>query len=253
MNPLFFRFSIDRGGTFTDVYAEIPGEAGFRVVKLLSEDPENYADAPREGIRKVLEEMSGQHVPAEGFSSSRIEWIRMGTTVATNALLERKGARTLLLITRGFRDLLQIGNQTRPDLFDLEIRKPELLYERVHEVDERVRLLGSGEDPEGRELVEGTTGESFLLLKKPDLSELEPLLNEAYQVLDQKAVPDRMLYVMDVLARIKALLSEDHIQVLGPKIAELIEADGIVMTSEMEIAKLVEDQLGISISIDEDL
>ena len=181
MNPSCFRFSIDRGGTFTDVYAEIPGEAGFRVVKLLSEDPENYADAPREGIRKVLEDVSGQHVPAEGFSSSRIEWIRMGTTVATNALLERKGERTLLLITKGFRDLLQIGNQTRPDLFDLEIRKPELLYERVHEVDERVRLLGSSEDPEGRELVEGTTGESFLLLKKPDLSELEPLLSEAYQ------------------------------------------------------------------------
>ncbi|MEC9377267.1 MAG: hypothetical protein VYC00_04110 [Candidatus Neomarinimicrobiota bacterium] len=89
----------------------------------------------------------------------------------------------------------------------------------------------------------------------PEFSEerADRFLNEAYQVLDQKAVPDRMLYVMDVLARIKALLSEDHIQVLGPKIAELIEADGIVMTSEMEIAKLVEDQLGISISIDEDL
>jgi uncharacterized tellurite resistance protein B-like protein len=72
-------------------------------------------------------------------------------------------------------------------------------------------------------------------------------------MLGDKAVPDRMLYVMDVLARIKALLSEDQVQALGPKIAELIEADGIVMTSEMEIAKLVEDLLGISISIDESL
>ena len=79
----------------------------------------------------------------------------MGTTVATNALLERKGARTLLLITRGFGDLLQIGNQTRPKLFDLEIRKPELLYERVHEVNERIRLLGKNEVPGSREVVKG--------------------------------------------------------------------------------------------------
>ena len=181
MHPERFRFSIDRGGTFTDVYAEVPGETGFRVVKLLSEDPDNYEDAPREGIRRILEDVTGQSFDPKGFDSDLIEWIRMGTTVATNALLERKGARTLLLITRGFGDLLQIGNQTRPKLFDLEIRKPELLYERVHEVNERIRLLGENEAPGSREVVKGTTGEDFLILEKPDLKEIEALLQTAYQ------------------------------------------------------------------------
>ncbi|MCH2295035.1 MAG: hydantoinase B/oxoprolinase family protein [SAR324 cluster bacterium] len=181
MHPERFRFSIDRGGTFTDVYAEVPGETGFRVVKLLSEDPDNYDDAPREGIRRILEDVTGQSFDPKGFDSDLIEWIRMGTTVATNALLERKGARTLLLITRGFGDLLQIGNQTRPKLFDLEIRKPELLYERVHEVNERIRLLCENEAPGSREVVKGTTGEDFLILEKPDLKEIEALLQNAYQ------------------------------------------------------------------------
>ena len=95
-----FRFSVDRGGTFTDIYAEVPGEPGFRVIKLLSEDPQNYADAPREGIRRILEAFTGQPYPPDGFDASRIEWIRMGTTVATNALLERKGARCALVDTR---------------------------------------------------------------------------------------------------------------------------------------------------------
>ncbi|HHD57474.1 MAG TPA: hypothetical protein ENK89_07355, partial [Desulfobulbaceae bacterium] len=96
-----FRFSIDRGGTFTDVYAEVPGDPGFTVVKLLSEDPANYADAPREGIRRIL---AAHRIAEEDglVDGSRIEWIRMGTTVATNALLERKGARTALVTTRGF-------------------------------------------------------------------------------------------------------------------------------------------------------
>ena len=164
-----FRFSIDRWGTFTDVYAEVPGETGFRVVKLLSEDPDNYEDAPREGIRRILEDVTGQSFDSKGFDSDLIEWIRMGTTVATNALLERKGARTLLLITHGFGDLLQIGNQTRPILFDLDIRKPELLYEQVHAVNEWIRLLGENEAPSSREVLEGTTGEDFLIVEKPDL------------------------------------------------------------------------------------
>ncbi len=181
MHPDRFRFSIDRGGTFTDVYAEVPGESGFRVAKLLSEDPDNYDDAPREGIRRILKDVTGQSFDPEGFDSDLIEWIRMGTTVATNALLERKGARTLLLITRGFGDLLQIGNQTRPDLFDLEIRKPELLYEKVHEIQERVRLLGTDEDPGSREVVKGSTGENFLVLEKPDTQAIEKLLRSAHE------------------------------------------------------------------------
>ena len=141
-----FRFSIDRGGTFTDVYAEVPGVPGFRVVKLLSEDPLNYADAPREGIRRIMESVTGESFPKEfssgkaPFSAENIEWVRMGTTVATNALLERKGSKTVLVTTKGFRDLLKIGNQSRPKIFDLEIRKLELLYHEVIEVDERVRI-----------------------------------------------------------------------------------------------------------------
>ncbi|MBF0279674.1 MAG: hydantoinase B/oxoprolinase family protein [SAR324 cluster bacterium] len=176
-----FRFSIDRGGTFTDVYAEVPGEEGFRVVKLLSEDPQNYPDAPREGIRRILEEVSGKTIPEEGIDADLIDWIRMGTTVATNALLERKGVRTVLVTTAGFQDLLKIGNQSRPRIFDLEIKKPELLYESVIEVDERVRLLGKKEDPAGKRVVEGSTGEKLLVLRGPDAEKVRQQLSAVYQ------------------------------------------------------------------------
>jgi len=179
-----FRFSIDRGGTFTDVYAEVPGESGFRVVKLLSEDPQNYPDAPREGIRRILEEVTGKTFPKESFNADKIEWIRMGTTVATNALLERKGAKTTLVTTKGFRDLLQIGNQSRPKIFDLEISKLDLLYEEVVEVDERVRFVREDEKSShdsGLEIVEGTTGEKFAVLAKPDLAVVRQELNAVFE------------------------------------------------------------------------
>ncbi|MEC8981607.1 MAG: hydantoinase B/oxoprolinase family protein [SAR324 cluster bacterium] len=179
-----FRFSIDRGGTFTDVYAEVPGESGFRVVKLLSEDPQNYPDAPREGIRRILEEVTGKTFPKESFNADKIEWIRMGTTVATNALLERKGAKTTLVTTKGFRDLLQIGNQSRPKIFDLEISKLDLLYDEVVEVDERVRIVREDEKSShnsGLEIVEGTTGEKFAVLAKPDLAVVRQELNAVFE------------------------------------------------------------------------
>ncbi len=175
-----YRFSVDRGGTFTDVYAEVPGEKGFEVVKLLSEDPENYPDAPREGIRRILEKTTGRSFPEQGFSAEMIEWIRMGTTVATNALLERKGADTVLVITRGFSDLLEIGNQDRPEIFDLEIRKPDLLYKKVIEVDERVRLKREDDIADGT--VTGTTGEKFIILKKPDQAEIYRQLKQAFDI-----------------------------------------------------------------------
>ena len=171
-----FRFSVDRGGTFTDVYAEVPGEPGFRVAKLLSEDPQNYADAPREGIRRILEGVTGQKMPKDDFDAHMIEWIRMGTTVATNALLERKGARCALLVTRGFRDILQIGNQDRPRIFDLEIHKPDLLYEEVIEVDERLRILRKEEEKPNLPVVQGITGEKLVVLKPPDLDVLQAQL-----------------------------------------------------------------------------
>eukprot|EP00850_Spirogloea_muscicola_P012837 SM000084S23173 [mRNA] locus=s84:572357:584658:- [translate_table: standard] len=149
-----FRFCIDRGGTFTDIYAEVPGKPGWRALKLLSVDPA-YRDAPLEGIRRILEEETGDTIPRDcKLPTARIEWIRMGTTVATNALLERRGERTALCVTKGFKDLLAIGNQARPDIFDLKVRKPTPLYEEVVEVDERILLCQDGEE-EGREGVKG--------------------------------------------------------------------------------------------------
>ncbi|RWQ32762.1 MAG: 5-oxoprolinase [Mesorhizobium sp.] len=132
-------FWIDRGGTFTDVIGRDP-KGGLHPRKLLSENPEAYADAAIQGIRELLGLKSGAPIP-----SSLIGDIKMGTTVATNALLERKGDRVLLLITRGFRDALRIAYQARPDIFAKEIILPEQLYERVIEVEERVRADGNVE------------------------------------------------------------------------------------------------------------
>ena len=108
--------------------------------KLLSENPEAYRDAAVAGIRHLLGVAPGEPIPA-----ARISAVKMGTTVATNALLERKGERTLLLITKGFRDALRIGYQARPKIFAKHIIKPDMLYERVVEVDERVRADGTVE------------------------------------------------------------------------------------------------------------
>ena len=188
-----FRFCIDRGGTFTDVYAEVPDDSppsegkksSFRTLKLLSEDPANYESAPREGIRRILEEVTGETIPRDApVPTDRIEWIRMGTTVATNALLEREGARSALVVTEGYGDLLAIGNQARPDIFDLEIKRPSRLYERVVEAAERVRLFsgvdgGSSESKaatEGLEIVTGVTGEAMLVERPLDVESLRPKL-----------------------------------------------------------------------------
>ncbi|MDG4906693.1 hydantoinase B/oxoprolinase family protein [Mesorhizobium sp. WSM4898] len=132
-------FWIDRGGTFTDIIGRDP-QGRLHPRKLLSENPEAYADAAIQSIRELLGLKTGAAIPAE-----RIGDIKMGTTVATNALLERKGDRVLLLITRGFRDALRIAYQARPDIFAKEIILPEQLYERVVEIDERVRVDGSVE------------------------------------------------------------------------------------------------------------
>ena len=131
-----WQFWIDRGGTFTDVVARRP-DGSFETAKLLSENPEAYADAAVEGIRRLLGLAPGDAIP-----SDRIDAVKMGTTVATNALLERKGERTALAITRGFRDALRIAYQARPRLFDRHIVLPELLYESVVEIDERVTTDG---------------------------------------------------------------------------------------------------------------
>jgi len=132
-------FWIDRGGTFTDIVGRRP-DGTLIAHKLLSENPEAYNDAAVQGIRDLLGLKAGEPIPP-----GRVGAVKMGTTVATNALLERKGERTLLLITKGFRDALKIGYQTRPKIFARQIVKPDMLYERVAEVDERVRADGTVE------------------------------------------------------------------------------------------------------------
>ena len=132
-----WEFWIDRGGTFTDVVGKAP-DGHLVTVKLLSENPERYPDAAVQGIRDCLGLGAGEPIPDGAISA-----VKMGTTVATNALLERKGERVALLITEGFGDLLRIGTQARPALFDLNIRRPDLLYEQVHEVPGRLDAEGS--------------------------------------------------------------------------------------------------------------
>jgi 5-oxoprolinase (ATP-hydrolysing) len=131
-----WQFWIDRGGTFTDIVARRP-DGRLLTHKLLSDNPEHYPDAALHGIHELLGVAADQPIPAEHIAA-----VKMGTTVATNALLERKGDRTLLLITQGFHDALRIGYQNRPKLFARHIVLPELLYERVAEVTERMSARG---------------------------------------------------------------------------------------------------------------
>ena len=177
----------DRGGTFTDVHAYAPGSDHEQVFKLLSVDPKNYKDAPIEGIRRALEVFRGERLPrTDPIDAHDIESIRMGTTIATNALLERQGEKVALLTTKGFRDLLVIGNQARPHIFDLAVRKLQNLYDKVVEVDERVTMEEFLENPEKQPidissnpaLVEGLTGEVVRILQPPNMSAIEGQLKQ---------------------------------------------------------------------------
>jgi 5-oxoprolinase (ATP-hydrolysing) len=150
-----WQFWIDRGGTFTDVVALRP-DGRLVTHKLLSKDPARYPDAAVAGIRAILGLPEGATVPTDALDS-----VRMGTTVATNALLERHGERTALVVTRGFGDALRIAFQNRPRIFDRHIVLPELLHERTIEVDERVGADGT-------------------VLRRPDLGRLEAELRTAY-------------------------------------------------------------------------
>ncbi len=141
ISPAKWQFWIDRGGTFTDVVARDP-HGRVRALKVLSENPEHYEDAALEGIRRHLGVASRDPIPAE-----RIAAVKMGTTVATNALLERRGEPTLLVITAGLEDQLEIGTQARPDIFARRIVKPEMLYARVVGARERLRADGTVELP----------------------------------------------------------------------------------------------------------
>ncbi len=143
-----WQFWVDRGGTFTDIVARRP-DGRLLTHKLLSDNPHRYADAAVAGVRELLQD------------DGPVDAVRMGTTVATNALLERTGERTLLVITRGFGDALRIGYQNRPNIFARAIELPELLYDRVVEVDERIAADGT-------------------VLRAPDLDALSGPLQEAY-------------------------------------------------------------------------
>jgi 5-oxoprolinase (ATP-hydrolysing) len=165
------------------------------IIKLLSEDPSNYEDAPLEGIRRLMSKFLKKDIPrGEPLDTSKIESIRMGTTVATNALLERKGEKIAMVVTKGFKDCLEIGNQSRPKIFDLAIRKPDVLYEKVVEIDERVTLEDYAEDPErhytkteprdskngDQDLVRGLSSEAVRILQRPDENTIRKQLQEIY-------------------------------------------------------------------------
>ncbi|ODV86105.1 hypothetical protein CANARDRAFT_7461 [[Candida] arabinofermentans NRRL YB-2248] len=182
--------AIDRGGTFTDCVGN-PGTSKQEddvIIKLLSVDPQNYADSNLEGIRRLLEIFAGEKIPrGQPLDTSKIESLRLGTTVATNALLERKGERCALITTKGFKDILKIGNQSRPRIFDLSISKPDELYETVVEIDERVTLEDYVEDPKshftepnGKDLVKGLSAETVRILKAPNEEEIRSLLTILY-------------------------------------------------------------------------
>ncbi|SCV57831.1 related to P. aeruginosa hyuA and hyuB [Fusarium fujikuroi] len=184
------RIAIDRGGTFTDAWAWLPESDEKLVVKVLSECPDEYEDAPTECIRQILEIASGRSIPrGTPLDLDPVESIRMGTTVATNALLERKGERTALLITKGFRDILEIGNQARPHIFDLSVRRMAKLYSTVVEVDERVTIEGYAEDPDPQPITDiesdsalriGLSGEVIRIIKTPDCDQVRRDLSKIW-------------------------------------------------------------------------
>ncbi|MDP2769272.1 MAG: hydantoinase/oxoprolinase N-terminal domain-containing protein, partial [Giesbergeria sp.] len=136
LQPTRWQFWIDRGGTFTDVVGRRP-DGQLVTHKLLSDNPEQYRDAAVAGIRRLLGLAPGAPVTPD-----LVECVKMGTTVATNALLERKGEPTLLVTTQGFRDALRIAYQNRPHLFKRHIVLPEMLYSKVIEVEERIGARG---------------------------------------------------------------------------------------------------------------
>lgn len=205
--------SIDRGGTFTDVHAIVPGKQDI-VLKLLSIDPSNYQDAPTEGIRRVLEAATGASLPrGQPLRLDNIECLRMGTTVATNALLERKGMKSALLTTRGFKDLLRIGNQARPDIFDLSARRPDVLFEEVVEVDERIiptHPRSSVDALKAFREVEGITGEKYHVVQELDsvrlAADLQGLKDRGYgsvavALINSFACPDHELKVGEMATK----------------------------------------------------
>lgn len=238
------RIAIDRGGTFTDCVGNLNGEDV--VIKLLSEDPANYEDAPLEGIRRIMSRFLERDIPrGEPLDTSKIDSIRMGTTVATNALLERKGEKIAMVVTKGFKDCLVIGNQSRPKIFDLAIHKPDVLYSEVVEIDERVTLEDYAEDPtrsttkveakagtaeaKNADLVMGLSGEAVRILQRPEEDRIRQQLHEIYD----KGIKSIAVCLMH------AYTFPDHEAAIG-KIARNIGFRHVSLSSElMPMIKLV--------------
>lgn len=223
------RIAIDRGGTFTDCIAN-PGSGNPDddvVIKLLSVDPRNYPDAPLEGIRRLLEICEKKKIPrGQKLDISGVESIRMGTTLATNCALERTGERCALVTTKGFKDALVIGNQTRPDIFDLAIKRPGPLYETVVEIDERVTLTDVDSDDiisrKDKDLRVGKSGETVHILKKINEDEVRATLKILY------ATGIRSLAV----SFLHSFTYQEHEQVVG-RIAKEIGFEHISLSSEI--------------------
>lgn len=187
---------IDRGGTFCDVLVQTPGKDDF-IFKLLSVDPQNYRDAPTEAIRRALETVQGKPIPrGDKLDASRVRSCRIGSTIATNALLEGKGEKFALLATKGFRDICVIGDQTRPKLFELAIKKAKALHAVSVEVDERVTIedydlnpfpLDKNRHLDDPDLIRTKSSEIVRVLKPIDLKEarmiLEDLQSQGYESL----------------------------------------------------------------------
>lgn len=238
------RIAIDRGGTFTDCVGNLDGEDV--VIKLLSEDPANYEDAPLEGIRRIMSHFLKRDIPrGEPLDTSKIDSIRMGTTVATNALLERKGETIAMVVTKGFKDCLVIGNQSRPKIFDLAIHKPDVLYSEVVEIDERVTLEDYAEDPtrnttkteakastaeaKKTDLVMGLSGEAVRILQRPEEDRIRQQLQKIYD----KGIKSIAVCLMH------AYTFPDHETAIG-KIARDIGFRHVSLSSElMPMIKLV--------------
>ncbi|KAJ3520552.1 hypothetical protein NM208_g13661 [Fusarium decemcellulare] len=188
--------SIDRGGTFCDVIAEIEGREPL-VFKLLSVNPARYADAPAEAVRRVLETVQGRPIPVgTKLNASRVASCRIGTTIATNALLEQKGEKFAFVTTKGFKDVCVIGDQTRPKLFALHIEKPKALHAKVIEVDERITIEDYDLNPTpldkkalitDPDLVRTASGEVIRVLKRIDhdkvKEQLQALRDEGFSSL----------------------------------------------------------------------
>ncbi|KAI1307267.1 5-oxoprolinase [Halotydeus destructor] len=236
-----FEFAIDRGGTFTDVYARCPG-GKIRLVKLLSQDPTSYPDAPREAIRRVIEEETGVKIGRdEPIDPAHISWIRMGTTVATNALLERKGEKFALVVTEGFKDVLYIGNQSRPNIFDLSCRCPEMLYTEVVEVEERVVLSQAKcqmEKPVNLKVVKARTGDDIEIWERVNVEKLKK---------DLKLVLGRGIKSVAVVL-LHSYAYPDH-EILVGKIAQEVGFENVTISSQVTpMVKMV--PRGLTTSVD---